>query len=116
MPLLFVYGTLKSDQNKNYLLKSLNGKFLGQFATPPVYDFMDLGYYPAAMKGGNISILGEVWEVDNMSAVDMYEGVPGLYTRDIINTDYGEAYMYFLTDIRSHEYAVEIPDGVWEGY
>lgn len=82
---VFVYGTLKRGlSNHRYLAGQ---KFLGEASTAPLYRMVDCGGYPGmfAVEEGGLSILGEVWEVDDAcrQQLDILEDVAlGLYSLD----------------------------------
>jgi len=97
--LLFTYGTLKRGGYFNYHLNS--SKYIGEYVTPPKYTLIDLGQYPAVLLKGKTGIYGEVWEIneETLASLDIVEGYPDLYDRKIINTEYGEAILYFMKEI-----------------
>lgn len=89
---VFVYGILK-------------GRFKGQNATIKA-DCHDLGGFPAITKLGGDNILsGEIIEVDYQTLVDFdrIEGVPSLYTREIIEIDGHQCFVYVYVDSKSIE-------------
>jgi gamma-glutamylcyclotransferase (GGCT)/AIG2-like uncharacterized protein YtfP len=93
---VFVYGTLKTGQPNNYILKERGAKCLGVFATVDRLVMVDLGAYPAcyrdAEKGG--AVVGEVWECDDeiLADLDHLEGHPTFYRRETIEVCWGEGY------------------------
>lgn len=96
--LVFVYGTLKSGG----MVRGLDGfpgaSIVGKAKTTyPDYNMLDLGSFPAVVKGTK-HIQGEVWEVDDqtMEELDMIEGYPDFYKRVKTETDKGRAWMYYL--------------------
>ena len=115
---VFVYGTLKTGGE----IRGLNN--MGLNVTPkgksktsyPDYEMLDLGAFPGLLKGKSF-IVGEVWEMDEeaLFALDGMEGfdrnelpvdwkVPNFgddvkgnfYSRTIIETSQGKAWVYFL--------------------
>lgn len=80
---VFVYGTLKRGlSNHRYMAGQ---KFLGEARTAPLYRMVDCGGYPGmfTVEEGGLSILGEVWEVDDgcRKQLDILEDVGlGLYS------------------------------------
>lgn len=115
---VFVYGTLKTGgeiRGLNNLGLNVNpkGKAKTSYAD---YEMLDLGSFPGLLKGKNY-IVGEVWEVD-AEALDTLDGIEGFdrdelqvkwqapnfgdadknnfYTRTIIETSQGKAWVYFL--------------------
>ena len=91
---VFVYGTLKRAQVNHDLLS--NATYLGDHQTQPVYKMFHLGSYPGVVKSGSTSISGEVYLVDSltMSHLDRLEGYPHAYTRELIPTQWGQAWIY----------------------
>lgn len=90
--LVFVYGTLMSGEYNNTLMSG--STMLGTYTTPPEYTMVDLGSFPGVVKGGTTAITGEVWEVEDLTILDSLEGHPDFYCREIIDTDFGQAWMY----------------------
>ena len=111
---VFVYGTLKQGYHNHRLLAQAT--LLGEFTTPPNYTMYHLGGFPAVVMDGNTAIIGEVYEVDRQEfqQLDFLEGYPDFYTRDIIETDYGDAWMYHITDVSSLEHSPVVTSGNWE--
>ena len=74
--LLFVYGTLKSGFNNNYLLRT-SKKQEGEYALLG-YKMYSMGGFPAIVATGEMSdfVIGEVWEVDPdmEKSIDRLEG------------------------------------------
>ncbi len=91
---VFVYGTLRRTQINHKLLSSAS--YLGDHHTHPIYKMFHLGNYPGVVKSGNTSIAGEVYLVDGltMSHLDRLEGYPHAYTRELIPTPWGKAWIY----------------------
>lgn len=95
---VFVYGSLLSTLSNNYLLK--DSTLLGMHETEEEYTMYEMGYFPGVRKGGTTSIKGEVYDVDlhTLSRLDILEGTPTFYHRHHIETNYGKAIMYLLTN------------------
>lgn len=94
---VFVYGTLRKDDYNHIFLE--NSKFLKFVRTKPEWLFYDLGGFPAAVEGGNISIFGELYDIDKptMDRLDMLESHPEFYVRrKIILEDDQEVYAYIM--------------------
>ncbi len=91
---VFVYGTLRKGQCNHRLLKS--ARYLGIFITRPRYTMLNLGAYPAVVTGGATAVTGEVYDitVPTLAALDRLEDYPRSYTRDILETPYGNAWFY----------------------
>lgn len=125
---VFVYGTLKTGGeirglNNMGLNVSPQGKAKTSFAD---YQMIDLGAFPGLLKGKN-QIIGEVWQVDAeaLYVIDGMEGfdreefdwdkgeaIPNFgnadegsfYTRTIIETSEGRAWVYFLPESKYGKY------------
>lgn len=123
---VFVYGTLKTGGE----IRGLNT--MGLEVTPrgkaktsySDYEMIDLGAFPGLLKGEH-TIIGEVWEMDAeaLFALDGMEGfdrnelpvdwkapnfgdvVKGnFYSRTIIETSQGKAWVYFLDEKKYGQY------------
>ena len=96
---VFVYGTLKSgDTCRGMDRISPEAMIVGKAVTTyPDYDMIDLGAFPGAIDGTKY-IEGEVWEVDENTfhVLDQIEGFPDFYSRKLVNTTQGKAWMYYL--------------------
>jgi gamma-glutamylaminecyclotransferase len=108
---VFVYGTLRKSQVNHHLLD--DATYLGLFNTQPLYKMFHLGGYPGVVKGGGSSIEGEVYRVDAliMSHLDKLEGYPNAYTRELIPTSWGQAWIYLYRG--SQKDRKVIPSGIW---
>ncbi len=111
---VFVYGTLKRGHHNHRLLEQAT--LLGDFTTPPNYTMYHLGGFPAVVMGGDTAIVGEVYEVDRreFQNLDYLEGYPTFYTRDIIETEHGDAWMYHIASEQRHTFTRTIESGNWE--
>jgi len=120
---VFVYGSLLSEMGNHRLLTE--SKMLGISRTPKNFALVDLGYFPGAVVDeshpGNV--LGEVYEIDDatLTRLDHLEGYrsidpkSGLYDRVMINTEFGEAYIYLYNNRYGRSpYFVE--NGDWRTY
>jgi gamma-glutamylcyclotransferase (GGCT)/AIG2-like uncharacterized protein YtfP len=113
---LFVYGTLKKGFCNHHVLG--NAKFIGAYTTQPRYTMYDMGAYPAIRLDGKTSIVGEVYEINDLELVDSLEGYPVLYDRTEIETDFGVAWVYYF-NIRTGQYYYrprfqkEMNTGLW---
>lgn len=118
--ILAVYGTLKKGFGNNRCLG--NSKFLGEFKTEPIYTLM-AGGFPICERGGNTSIIGELYETDNpeiISDVNSLEGFSGIkghpdnwYDVDLIETKFGLATMYVMDKNTSGRNRI-IKSGIWK--
>lgn len=115
---VFVYGTLKSGNSVRGLHNTPGAEFVTVATTSSgLYRMIDLGAFPAVLFGGKDDIVGEIWEVTDevFEQLDRIEGYPDFYTRTIVQTDQGYAWMYHFR--KNHDYAgtpVDSVDGVIE--
>jgi gamma-glutamylcyclotransferase (GGCT)/AIG2-like uncharacterized protein YtfP len=95
---LFVYGTLKTGFHNAFYLQ--DAQYLGEFTTDPVYSMYDFGNYPVVSEFGNTSIQGEVYEISEqqLASTDRLEWYPEFYQRVLIETGFGEAWMYVVPE------------------
>ena len=85
---LFVYGTLKKGQCREYLLEG--STFLGDVKTEPKYSLYDGGQYPMLKEGGKTAVKGELWEIPTslIPTLNRIEGVEfNLYKKTSISID-----------------------------
>jgi gamma-glutamylcyclotransferase (GGCT)/AIG2-like uncharacterized protein YtfP len=97
VPLLFVYGTL-CDGGPNHAQMD-GARFLRTARTPPRFELVDLGLYPALVAGGHEAIDGEVYEVQasHLARLDNFEEHPEFYVRETIRLNDGDdVYAYLL--------------------
>lgn len=76
---IFVYGTLKRGLSNHGWMAGQ--QFIAEARTAPEYRMVDCGGYPGMfpVKLGGVSILGEIWEVDEAGRqkLDVLEDVEG---------------------------------------
>jgi gamma-glutamylcyclotransferase (GGCT)/AIG2-like uncharacterized protein YtfP len=109
--LVFVYGTLRRDEVNHHLLAGAG--FRGRHSTGPLYKMVSLGTYPGVVRGGRTRIHGEVYAVDaqTLAALDRLEGYPTAYTRELIATPWGKAWIYlYRGSLRDRQ---TIASGLW---
>lgn len=102
---VFVYGSLLSGMGNHHILE--NSTFLGHTVTTPDFAMIDLGGFPGLINYlPGVAIKGEVYEVNDtvMARLDRLEGyhsdnpTGGLYNRQEINTEFGEAIVYIYNN------------------
>jgi gamma-glutamylcyclotransferase (GGCT)/AIG2-like uncharacterized protein YtfP len=115
---VFVYGTLKTGgEIRGMNTMGLNVVPKGKAKTSyPDYEMLDLGAFPGLLKGDSY-IFGEVWQLDEQALFTL-DGIEGFdrdeedvdwrlpvfgnayqhsfYSRTIIETSQGKAWVYFL--------------------
>ena len=110
---IFVYGTLRTGEPNHDLLAHLTPQCLAH--TEPLYELINLGAFPAMVKGGTTSVVGEVYEVDyaTLQALDHLEGHPRFYRRCSIKLREGaEVEAYLLPTHQAQGYD-RISGGDW---
>ena len=109
--LVFVYGSLRPGEVYHHLLAG--AKHLGSHRTEPRYTMLDLGAYPAVIKGGRTAIVGDVLAVDAalLARLDVFEEHPHEYARTLIATPFGKAWMYLYR--RPARSATHVVSGDW---
>ena len=92
--LVMVYGTLKKGFGNHRLLHG------SEYAGPASVagTMYSLGAFPAVTLGGERTVLGEVYDVDEsvLRSLDSLEGYPGWYNREEVVTPYGVASIYTM--------------------
>ena len=98
---LFTYGTLKKGHYNNYLLNG--AEYLGSSKIKG-YQCINSPGFPYAIKAKDDSsiIIGDVFEIErhHLSTTDRLEGYPIHYNRSEVETDYGTAWIYYITKDR----------------
>ncbi len=113
---LFVYGTLKQGFRSHHLLEG--AEYLGPYQTGPGHFLLDCGDYPGLIRlAGHKRVQGELYSVasSNFVRLDEHEGVPTLYTRELIDLEgvQGPAEAYFYQGPMEGKTLVK--DGIWLG-
>ncbi len=106
---VFVYGTMRRQGRNEHRLrerKDAYARYIGLTSTKDYTFHLNArttghGYMaPVAKLGGKASIRGEFWEVRHtvLLELDMFEGHPTIYRREMIPLTYGRhAWMYLYT-------------------
>ena len=112
--LLATYGTLKKGHSNHRIIKHC--KFIGSCLSERDYIMFSVNdWYPAVVLGGDDAINMEIFEVEDQETadnLDMLEGYPDLYIKDIVNTPYGDATIYLFNRRVDNLKEVE-PRGNW---
>ena len=99
---VFVYGTLQSRaQTIRSLTESPDTEFYAYCETSDNYKMYDLGHFPGVTlcdQSEGHPVTGELWRVTDVvrQELDVIEGYPNFYDREIIDTTAGRAWMYYL--------------------
>lgn len=94
MEKVFVYGSLKKGFQNHSLLKE--SKFIGN-AEISGYKMYNLGYFPGIVESDAKNIVkGEIYKIDKNveTRLDYLEGIPHLYRKEYINTEFGVCIVY----------------------
>lgn len=100
--LIAVYGTLRKGYGNHYLIQE--SIFLGKTKTEPHWTmYISGGGFPVLIPGENSAVI-EVYDIDQktLNRLDMLEGFPDFYNRKVINTEYGDAWIYFMQSYKSN--------------
>jgi len=108
---VFVYGTLRHGEINHHLLDG--ARYCGSHVTGPHYRMYDLGTYPGVVRKGRGRISGEVYAIDSrlLGVLDRLEGYPQAYSRKLIPTPWGRAWIYLYR--RGRGKRIVIPSGRW---
>ncbi|MBI2376068.1 MAG: gamma-glutamylcyclotransferase [Deltaproteobacteria bacterium] len=112
MARLFVYGSLLSGEHNHHVLGS--AVLLGTRETLPEFELVDLGAYPALVRGGRTAVRGELYEVDPraLPALDSFED-EGEYVRvevELTDGSTAEAYVFHAGGIEDRP---RVTSGDW---
>ena len=111
--LVFVYGTLRTGCSNHRFLSS--ARLVGEASSAPEYELVDLGDFPAMVKGGGERVQGEVWAVDigTLALLDELEDHPDYFRRTKLCLDDGrEVETYLLPPSQAAGYP-RIASGEW---
>lgn len=105
-----VYGSLKKGRGNHRLLE--DSTYIGATRTAPEWTMYSMYAFPGIVPDGDTPILIEVYDVGEhtFSRLDMLEGYPSFYNRRQIDTEFGEAWIYYLNECDSGEI---VETGVW---
>lgn len=108
---VFVYGTLRRGCYNHHYLQDT--PCLGACRSAPAFTMLDLGPFPGVVRGGTTGVCGEVYRIDaaDLARLDELEGYPVDYTRELIETRFGQAWIYLLR--ASAADAPKISSGDW---
>lgn len=111
---VFVYGTLRQGQSNHRLIDG--SKYLGTCGITGPHVLHDMGFCPALVPVDNEvnTVFGEVYEVtlETLYRLDTLEGHPEWYYRELIDTELGRAYVYYMPEALI-SYIEPIHSGDW---
>jgi len=103
MNMVFVYGSLQRGERNHRMMAG--ARLLRVAKTAPAFELFDLGSFPAMVARGTVSVVGELYAVDEvlLKRLDVFEGHPRFYRRTEVGLDDGttaEAYLMARSDVR----------------
>lgn len=109
--LVAVYGSLKENYSNHRLLEAATFKGVD---TQEGWTMLSLGGFPGIIAGES-TIAVEVYEVNEqeMENLDRLEGFPHFYNRKIVQTIYGDAWIYYLSNPEEYNTCTVVESGVW---
>ena len=121
--LVFVYGTLKTGEVSESLMRKTGGTLIGEAETIGQYTmYGNSGWFPRVYKHRVTSpIRGELWSIDADLCVilDNYEGHPEFFKREKVLVVCGgsqfSAWMYFIQSEDELDEEEINPTGFWSG-
>ena len=110
---VFVYGSLLSGERNHRVLEG--ARLIGDARTAPRFSMHDLGSYPAMVADGTHAIIGELYEVDELTLtrLDTLEGHPSYYQRHTITLADSKAAETYLLPRDQADRAPLIASGDW---
>lgn len=110
---VFVYGTLLRGEPNHELLG--DSAFLGEARTDPAFSLVSMGSFPAMIRGGSTSVVGELYEVNNevLRILDGLEGHPQWYRRTALVLTNGMSAHAYLMEPSEVEGRPVIASGDW---
>ena len=95
---IFVYGTLMRGEFNHSVLSGPGVKFLRTGITERGFTLYSLGPFPGLVLGGSNAIVGEVYEVDDFTLMqlDGLESHPDFYRRTNIELQGGEKVQTYI--------------------
>lgn len=108
-----VYGTLKRGYGNHGCLEGAT--YIGKTTLTGNLCLVDLGPFPAAVPGPDTyNIIGEVYEINEaiLKRCDRLEGYPSFYNRSVVETEFGESWIYHFNDNRDYREDMQVVE--WE--
>lgn len=110
-----VYGTLRKGYGNHRILDNEHCEYLGTQRTTPEFKMVTLGGFPGVIPDGSSSVTIEVYRVNHPTVdqrLDWLEGYPSFYQKTQVETEWGTADMYILSESGYGRHTV-IPSGDW---
>ncbi len=113
--LVFVYGTLmqKAGSVRSLDKFGASAEYVCDTVTSSrQFDMLNLGHFPGVVDSLSGSrVAGELWRVTAQvfKQLDVIEGYPDFYTRKMVPTEHGIAWMYYLPESH-HNYGTPITE------
>lgn len=110
---LFVYGSLLRGLVNHHKLEG--AELIGEAETEPFFDLVDLGPYPALVRGGTTRVSGELYAIPTslFPALDAFEGHPRFYRRSRIRLADGRRVEAYLLPPEQAEERPRVAGGSW---
>lgn len=90
--------------------------YLGPHQTDPLFTMFRLGEFPAVVARGKTPIAGEVYRISDevLDLLDEIHCYPNVFSRQVLGTPVGDAWMYLYNRLVGTEHVV--PAGDWLRY
>lgn len=116
--LVFVYGSLREGLGNHHVLEGNNAKKIADTSVEIPFTMKDIGAFPGLVPNadGDVNaIYGEIYSVskEGMRALDSLEGFPRFYSRILIPTEMGTAWVYYLCAGGSYSQYKTVHSGNW---
>ncbi len=113
--LLFVYGLLLQGEREHALLGG--ARLLNEARTKPQYTLVDLDFYPVLLERGQVSVLGELYEVTRQQRfeLDVHHQCPALFRRITIELSDGTRAETYAMDEEKVRGKRRLKGGSWRG-
>lgn len=118
-PLYAVYGTLRQGFGNHRLLDNEHCVLMGTQLTDPAFKMVSLGGFPGVIPNeGMQEITIEVYQVNSKKVeqqLDWLEGYPRFYQKMEIDTQWGKANMYILSEEKYGDLPL-VESGDWKQF
>lgn len=113
--LLFVYGLLLQGEREHALLGE--ARLVGEALTKPQHTLVDLDFYPVLLERGQVSVLGELYEVTRQRRfeLDVHHQCPALFRRITVELSDGTRAETYAMDEEKVRGKRRLKGGSWRG-